>query len=151
MARFAGGFRTAGAGSTTLPVASLFAPAAANPLIYEIGVFNTTAVAVAIALRRATALGTPGTGRDELFVDDEGAASSGATAGATLVDTHTVAPTFITGNLRVASLGAAIGSGVIWTFGERGLRIPSGTGNGVCIVPLTGTGQILDIYVEWSE
>lgn len=151
MARFAGGWRTAGAGSTTLPVASLFAPAAANPLIYEVGVFNTTTTAVAIALRRATALGTAGTGRDELFVDDEGAASSGATAGATLVDTHTVAPTFITGNVRVASLGAAIGSGVIWTFGERGLRVPSGTGNGVCVVPLTGTGQILDVYFEWSE
>jgi hypothetical protein len=151
MARFAGGWRTAGPGSTTLPVASLFASASANPLIYEVGVFNTTAVAVAVALRRATAVGTPGTGRDEVFIDDEGSASSGATAVATLLDTHTVAPTFITGNVRVAPLGAAIGSGVIWTFGERGLRIPSGTGNGICIIPLTGTGQILDVYFEWSE
>lgn len=146
MARFAGGFRTAGAGSTTLPIASLFAPAAANPLIYEVGVFNTTATAVAIALRRATALGTPGTGREELFIDDEN-----ATATATLVDTHTVAPTLTAGAVRVGSLGAAIGSGVIWTFGERGLRVPAGTGNGVCIVPLTGTGQICDVYVEWAE
>jgi len=146
VARFAGGFRTAGAGSTTLPIASLFAPAAANPLIYEVGVFNTTATAVAIALRRATALGTPGTGREELFIDDEN-----ATATATLVDTHTVAPTLTAGAVRVGSLGAAIGSGVIWTFGERGLRVPAGTGNGVCIVPLTGTGQICDVYVEWAE
>jgi hypothetical protein len=151
MARFAGGFRTAGAGSTTLPIASLVAPAAANPLIYEIGVFNSTVTAVAIALRRFTALGTAGTGRDEIFVDDEGSASSGAVATATLVDTHTVAPTLITGNIRVGSLGASIGSGVIWTFGERGLRIPAGTGNGVCVIPLVGTGQICDVYFEWSE
>lgn len=151
MARFAGAWRTTGAGSTTLPIASLFAPAANNPLIFEIGVFNTTATALSVALRRATALGTAGAGQAEVFIDDEGAASSGATATATLVDTHTVAPTLITGAVRAASLGAAIGSGVIWTFGERGLRIPSGTGNGICIVPLTGTGQICDVYFEWGE
>lgn len=146
MARYAGGFRTAGAGSTTLPIASLFATAACQPIIYEIGVFNTTTTAVAVALRRATALGTAGTGREELPVDD-----TVAVALATLVDTHTVAPTLTTGNIRFATLGAAAGSGVIWTFSERGLRIPAGTGNGICIIPHTGTGQICDIYIEWSE
>lgn len=146
MARFAVGWRTTGAGSTTLPIGSLFATATTSPVIYEIGVFNTTAVAVALAVRRFTALGTAGTGQTEIFVDD-----IAATALATAVDTHTVTPTFVTGNVRVATLGAAIGSGVIWTFGDRGLRIPSGTGNGVGVVPLVGTGQICDLYFDWDE
>lgn len=146
MARFAGGWRTTGAGSTTLPIASLFATAACQPTIMEIGIFNTTGTAVAIALRRATALGTAGTGQAEMPVDDTAAAAVG-----TLVDTHTVAPTLTAGNVRVGTLAAAAGSGVIWTFSERGLRIPAGTGNGICIVPLTGTGQICDVYFEWSE
>lgn len=146
MARFAAGFRTTGAGSTTLPIASIFAPAAAQPVIYEIGVFNTTAVAVSVALRRATALGTAGAGETEVTVDDPS-----ATAIATVVNTHTVAPTLSAGAVRNGVLGAAVGSGVIWTFSERGLRLPAGTGNGLCIVPLTGTGQICDVYFEWSE
>jgi hypothetical protein len=145
MARFAGGWRTATAGSTTLPIASLYATAAVSPLIYEIGVFNTAAVAVDVAVRRLTSTGTQGTGRDEIYVDD-----NAATAVATLFDSHTVGPTITAGSVRVGTLGASVGSGVIFTFGERGLRIPSGTTNGVGIVPLT-TGQICTIYIEWSE
>lgn len=146
MARFSAAFRSTGAGSTTLPIASLFAPAAAQPVIYEVGIFNTTTTAVAIALRRVTATGTVGAAEVELGLDD-----TAATATATAVNTHTVTPTFVTGNLRVATLGAAAGSGVIWTFSERGLRIPQGTGNGIVVVPLVGTGQICDVYFEWAE
>ncbi len=146
MAEYSGGFRTAGAGSTTLPIAGLTATAAVRPRLREVGVFNTTATAVAIALRRITALGTAGTGREEIYLDD-----SSHAAVATLLDTWTVTPTFTTGNLRVASLGAAIGSGVIFTFPGEGAEIPNTTGDGIVIVPLTGTGQICDVYFSWNE
>lgn len=146
MARFSAAWRTGGAGSTTLPIASLYAVATTSVRVYEVGVFNTTTTAVAIALRRATTAGTQGAGQSEVFVDDPAAVPL-----ATAVDVHTVAPTLTTGNIRVATLGAAAGSGVIWTFSERGLWIAAGTGNGLCVVPLTGTGQVCDVYFEWSE
>jgi len=146
MARFAAAWRTGGAGSTTLPIASLYAIANRALVLYEVGCFNTTTTAVAIALRRLTTAGTQGTGQSELYMDD-----STAVANATAVDVHSVGPTITAGNLRAGSIGASIGSGVIWTFGDRGLAIPAGTANGVGIVPLTGTGQVCDVYFEWSD
>lgn len=147
MARFDGGWRTAGAGSTTLPIAGITATAAVRPRLKEVGVFNTTTTAVAIALRRiVTALGTAGSGQVEVYENDPS-----QTPLATLLDTWSVAPTFVSGNIRVASLGAAIGSGVIWTFGGDGLVIPNATTDGIVLVPLTGTGQICDVYFGWEE
>lgn len=146
MATFGVGWRTAGPGSTTLPIASLYATTGVRPRVYEVGVFNTTATAVAIALRRATSVGTVGTGQSEIYESDESQAAI-----ATAVDTHTVAPTLTAGNIRVATLGAAIGSGVIWSFNDPGLYIPQATTSGLCIVPLTGTGQICDVYFSWRE
>jgi len=147
MARYSGGFRTAGAGSTTLPIASLFAVAGTAPRLYQVAAFNTTATAVVLALRFATAAGTPGTGRDEMSWDS----SQQNTAQCTLFDTHTVAPTLTAGNLALLPLGAAVGSGVIRTFEGDGISIPKGTGNGLCLVPLTGTGQICDVDFYWRE
>jgi hypothetical protein len=145
MARCAVGWRTAGAGSTTLPIGSLFATAGVRPRILEIGVFNTTATAVCIALKRATAVGTPGTGLTEGYETDESNAIV-----ATAFDTHTVTGTF-TATVRQCSLGAAIGSGMVWTFAGTGMVIPQGTGNGVVIIPGVGTGQICDCYIVWEE
>lgn len=144
MTSFGGSFKTAGAGSTTLPIASLFATAACNPKIYQIGVFNTTATTVDIAIRRVTAVGTAGAAREEIAEDD-----SVQVALATLVDTHTVTPTFVTGNVRAATLPAAVGGGVIFTF-KNGLVVPAGTGNGIVVVPL-GTGQICTVFFAWDE
>lgn len=146
MSRYSASWRTTGAGSTTLPIASLFATASVRPRVLEIGCFNTTATAVAMAIRRMTAVGTAGTGQTEVYEDDDS-----QTPLATAVDTHTVAPTFVTGNLRAAVIGASPGSGVIWTFGGQGLIIPNATGNGICLVPLTGTGQICDVWFSWEE
>jgi len=146
MPRYAVAERSAGAGSTTLPLMSIFAAAAVSLKIREIGVFNTTTTAVAIALRRYTAVGTVGASLTEMPYDKASAAAAG-----TAVNTHTVTPTFETGNIRVAPLGAAVGAGVIWTFGDTGLVIPVGTGNGIGISVLTGTGQICDVYFDWDE
>lgn len=147
MARYSVGVRSNGAGSTTLPVGSLYAPASVDLHVFEIGVFNTTTTAVNIAIRRLTTAGTQGTGLSEIPWDPDAVAASG-----TAFDTHSsTGPTLTAGFYSHATLGAAAGAGVIFTYGEDGLRIPKGTGNGICIIPGTGTGQILDWYISWRE
>lgn len=147
MARYSVGIRSTGAGSTTLATGSLFGTATAiDAYVVEIGAFNTTAVACNIAVRRWTAVGTPGTGLSEIPWDPDTPA-----ANSTGFDTHTVTGTITAGTYAQASLGAAIGAGVIWTFGNKGIRIPKGAANGLAIMPLTGTGQILDWYMIWDE
>jgi len=53
--------------------------------------------------------------------------------------------------LRTATLGAAKGSGVIWTFGDKGIVINQATADGVGVYTPNGTGQICDIYIVWDE
>lgn len=145
--RCAAAWRTATAGSTTLPIASLFAQTTGGLWLIEVSVVNTTAVAVAMALRRATAAGTAGTGQTVTYEESD----VGFTAKGNPVDSHPSAgPTLTAGAIRAAALGASIGSGLSWTFGGRGLFIPSGTANGVCLVPLVGTGQICDVSWSWD-
>lgn len=146
MARYSSGTRSTGAGSTTLPVGALVAAAAVGGTVVEIGVFNTTVVACAIKLARLTTAGTPGAGLVEAEHSQQG-----ATASCTAYDTYTsTGPTLIDLGYR-ASLGAAVGSGVIWSFGGPGLVIPVATTEGIGIVVAVGTGQILDWYVVWEE
>ena len=149
MARFAAAWRTAGAGTATLPMASLYAQATGSLWLVEVGVANTTVTAYEISLKRFSTLGTvgavvPGVGYEE---NDVNVTTKGIVA-----DTHTgTAPTAVAGEIRRASIGASIGSGVIWTFGGRGLFVPSGTANGVGLIPITGTGQISDVYFVWDS
>jgi len=146
MARFSGAWKTAGAGSTTLPMASIYGTTGLWGRVREVGVFNTTTTAFDVALRRATSVGGTHTAREELYEDD-----SAQTPLMTLFDTDTgTAPTLTTGNIRAASLGAAIGSGVIWTFGGNGLVVPNSTGDGVVIIGLASP-QICVVYWSWDE
>jgi hypothetical protein len=145
MARYSAGVLT-GAGSTTLPIVSLYSAAAVGAKIREIGVFNTTATAVALKLVRLTTAGTQGAGLVEAKHDADSAAAS-----ATAVTTHTVAPTLGDDLGYRASLGAAVGAGVIWTFGDSGLRVPVGTANGIGVIVENGTGQACQAYVVWDE
>lgn len=150
MARFSAAWRTAGAGSATLPIASLYATGNGRPRVVEIGVFNSTATAVVVALKRLTTAGGQGATQAGTYEDDPS-----QTAVATPKDTHTVtAPTITAVAIRQAALGAAIGNGVIWTFGggkTQGLTIPNTTGDGLGILIPTGTGQICDVYFTWDE
>jgi hypothetical protein len=147
MARYSGGWRTTGAGSTTLPAGALAAGASNDIYVVEIGVWNTTVTECNVAVRRLTTAGTPGSGQSEIPWDPDTTAATG-----TLLDTYTsTGPTITAGSYRWAMLGAAKGSGVIWTFAGKGLRIPKGTSQGLCVIPGTGTGQILDVYFEWDE
>lgn len=146
MARYSVAGRSSAAATATLPAVSLFAAATVGGRIREIGIFNTTATAFAISLRRFTAQGTVGAGLTEIphEVDVQAASCTG-------FDAHTVTPTITGGVFRQASLGASIGSGVIWTFGDQGLVIKIGTGNGYGLLCPTGTGQVFDYYIDWDE
>lgn len=146
MARYSAAGRSAGAGSTTLPVFSHYATAAVSPRIREIGVYNTAAVAVALKLAYLTSTGTQGAALTEVLYDPS--AGANVTTG---FQTHTAGPTIATGSIRAVVLGAAVGSGTIWTFGDTGLVVPLGTANGIGIVVATGTGQILDFYYDFDE
>lgn len=144
--RQSAGFRTTGAGSATLPMASLYASSTGGLWVVEVGITNTTVTAFTASLKRVTTAGTQGTAQTVVYEEND----ANFTAKGDPRDTHTVAPTLVAGEIRRASIGASIGSGVIWTFGGRGLFIPSGVANGLAIMPITGTGQISDVYFSWD-
>lgn len=148
MARYSGGARSAGAGSTTLPIGSIYGIASRRGVLRELGAFNTTSTAVAIKLTRLTTAGTPGSG---LVETPHGDPAGVIAASLTLFDTHTVAPTLGDDLGYRATLGASPGAGVIWTFGAEGLYVPAGTANGIGLIVAVGTGQILDWYAVWDE
>lgn len=145
MPRYSAGYR-ASAGSTTLPIISLYAAASASGRIREIGITNTTATAVELYLARLTTAGTQGTGLTEAAHHPDAVAAS-----CTAFEAHTVAPTLGDDLGYRAALGASVGSGVIWTFGAEGLLIPTGTANGVGVLVENGTGQITQAYIVWDE
>lgn len=145
MSRYSAGVKT-GAGSTTLPIISLYAATSVNGTIREIGIFNTTVTACDLKLVRVSTAGTQGAGLTESKHKHDSAAAS-----CTAFTTHTGAPTLGDDLGYRASLGAAIGSGVIWTFGESGLTFPVGTGNGVGVIVEIGTGQACQAYIVWDE
>lgn len=147
MARYSVGARAAGAGSATLPIMSLYSAAAVNMRLREVGVFNTTATGgFTIALCRLTTTGTQGSALTEFAVDASSAASS-----CQAFNTHTVAPTIVDGGYRF-HMPAAVGAGVIWTFGgDLGVNANVATTQGVGIYVPNGTGQVCDVYLVWDE
>jgi hypothetical protein len=146
MARHSGSLRTASAGSITLPSAALAASASNGFVLREVAVFNTTITACLYKLVRLSTAGTPGAAATEAEWDLDGPAPTATLAG---VYTSTAPTTTELG--IVFPLGAAIGSGVVRTFGGSGIRCPVGVANGIGVMLATGTGQILDIDVTWDE
>ena len=145
MARQSVGALSAGAGSTTLPLMSLYGAAANGGKLREVGIFNTTSVALAVALRRLTTAGTQGAGLTEAPHDPA------VPPLMTAFNTHTGAPTLGADLGYRAVIGAVVGAGVIWTMGDNGIIIPVGTGNGIGVIIENGTGQICQIYFVWDE
>jgi hypothetical protein len=146
MAQFSVSGRSTSAGTATLPAFSLYGGAAGGGKIREIGVFNTTGTAFTVSLQRFTATGTQGAALTEIGWEPD--------TGASLCqgfNTHTVTPTITAGVFRTATIGAAAGAGVIWTFGGTGLIIKLGTANGYGILCPVGTGQVVDFYIDWEE
>ena len=148
MPKFSAGAKT-GAGSTTLPSISLYSGALTDIQVVEIGVFNTSSTAFDIRLARiSSGPGTVGAALTKSPVDNPSAVSA-----ALAFTTHTAGAVTLTDAGYRASLGAAIGSGVVWTFGGDGLEVNSAaaTVNGVCVVIENGTGQAAQAYFTWIE
>lgn len=146
MARYSAGQRSTSAGSTALPIGSVYSSASVGGTLREVGVFNTTTTACAVMLARLTSTGTQGSALTETAHS-----LNAPTASLTAVGAHS-AGTPVGSDLGYrATLGAAAGAGVIWTFGAEGLQINAGTTNGIGIVVATGTGQICDFYFCWDE
>lgn len=124
---------------------SLFGIANIGGRLRECGVCNTTTTALAIALARFTAATNVGAGQTEGEYDENAPGPS-----MTIFAGHTGDGT-VGQILRQWSIGAAIGSGVIWTFGDSGVIVQPGTANGIGPTVPTGTGQICDDYVDWDE
>lgn len=147
MSRFAAGGITT-AGSTTLPLASLYGGTGGRLFITEIGVFNTTATALSVKLVRLTTAGTRPTAWTSAPVSLEDTATAvGAAYG-----THTgTAPTLGADLGYRAVLGAAIGSGVVWTWPDRVLTVTATANAGIGLIVENGTGQAVQFYVAWGE
>jgi hypothetical protein len=145
MARYSAAWRSAGVGSATLPIGGLMAQASTPLWLVEVWVTNTTTTAYSACLRRVTLVGTPGAAQTVQYEENDTGTLKGDPR-----DTWTVTPTFATGALRNAAVGASVGSGDVWTFGGRGLYIPPGTGNGVVVPTITGAGQISDLTFVWD-
>lgn len=133
------------AGSTTLPIAALVGNGSVRATIREIAIFNTTSTAVDVSLCRLSTAGTPGTAAT-VQTESEG----GASATASLRNTYSsTAPTTTVAGKR-AMLGAASGSGVVWTF-PNGLVVPAVSNAGVGVIVGAGTGQACIVSVTWEE
>lgn len=145
MARYAASALTS-AGSTTLPIFSLYGGTTVRPKLQEVHICNTSVTAVSLKLVRVTTTGTQGTALTEMPLIPEDPASI-----AQAFNTHTVAPTITTGDIWRWRLGAADGSGVIETFRDPGLGIPATANNGIALVVSTGTGQACEVTFIWEE
>jgi hypothetical protein len=111
----------------------------------EVGVFNTTTTAFCVGVGIATALGTVAGAATEYCEDDSGHTVLG------IVNTSHSADGTVAAVVRQATVGAAAGAGVIFTFGENGIYRPEGTGNGIILTCPTGTAQFFDFYFIWDE
>ena len=145
MARYSAGITT-GAGSSTLPIISLYGIANVGARIVEIGVTNTTTTSVGLKIVRLSTAGTSTAITSFLEYEQDNMPAAQCTPRGT----HSSTGPTITQSGYFQRLGAAIGAGVIWTFGDSGITVSAGTANGIGVIP-TGTGQVCDAYIIWDE
>lgn len=134
------------AGTSLRAVASVFGTAAKGFRLRECGVTNTTSTAVYVALVRFTNATGVGAALTEVQYDAEHDPVPTATGFAGHTGDGAVGSP-----IRYWELGAVVGSGVIWTFGDAGICVNIGTANGIGIICPSGTGQILTYYYDWEE
>ena len=150
MAFYSASFQGA-AGSATLPFAGLRSGTAANqPVIREIKVFNVGSLAARIRIVRITTAGTS----TAITVNPMGlnTTAAAATAGHTYTST---APTISAGDADIGAVGAAVGSGFVFTYyGEGlGLWIPGAATNatGIALIEVADTANTYDGTFLWEE
>lgn len=133
------------ADSVTLPAASVYAGSDIDSRLMEVHAFNTSSTECFYNLIRLDTAGTKPSAVDDAPYHPGGPAAGGGVHG-----THTVAPTLDEIFERLV-FGAAIGAGVILTFGKEGLLIPKGIANGIGLVLESGTLQLLNVTFVWEE
>lgn len=133
------------AGSTTLPIISIYGIASVGGRLREVGLTNPTSTGVALKLVRLTSTGTQGAAQVEAKYDP-----NAPTASLTVFTTHSVAPT-LGDDLGYRAHLAASGGGIVWTFGDTGISVPTGTTNGIGVIVENGTGQTTQAYIVWDE
>lgn len=122
MARYGTGFTKAAPATGTF-VSQVRTTSAKPIVVYEVGCFCSTAVALSVGLIRSLTVGATFT---TVTPQAEDPASGAATAS---VDTAITTQPTITANtyFRKVVLPATIGAGIIWTF-PLGLRVPVSAG-----------------------
>lgn len=150
MARHSLGAKATGAGSTTLPSMALHGVAGNGGTVRELGIFNTTNTAADYKVARLSSAGTPGSTVTAPAAQLSQTVLSAAPALVLCQAYTSTGPTLTDLGYRV-SLGAAIGAGVIWTFGDAGLQISNSTASGIGTVVENGTGQLTQQYYVWDE
>lgn len=143
MSRYSAAHLTS-AGSTTLPISSLYGSTSARVKLRELQLFNTGAAALQLKLVRVTTLGTAGAGQSEMPFDTADVAAT-----ASVFTTHTVTPTVTSGDLARWYLPA--GGGLIPTFPDNGIVVPATANAGLALLVSTGTGQICEVTWIWDE
>jgi hypothetical protein len=139
------------AGTLTLPIAGLRSGTAANaPIIREIQLFNVGSLTARIRVVRITSAGTGTT----ITANPMGANTTAPVATARHTYSST-GPTIQAGDVAIAAVGAAVGSGFILTFyGEgKGLLIPGAASdaNGIALIEVADTVNTYDGTFIWEE
>jgi hypothetical protein len=145
MARYSAGDTANGAGTTLRPVFALLSTATVTPILREVAMFNTTAVACTYELVAFTG-GTAGAGS----IAERRHRVNAPPALCLARDMWTADATITENTGYRLVLGAAIGSGAILTFGAEGVEAALGATAGLGLVPI-GTGQICEVYFCWDE
>lgn len=143
MARYTAGVRTT---ATAIgPMFDIRTAATDRIFVLEIGIFSTAATAITAGVIRPLTTGTTSTTTAGQAEDPANPAGTGLIGTAWSV-TPTIAATPI--YLRRFVTPAAIGNGIIWTFGGVGLVVPASSS---LLVWNIAIGPVCDIYVAWDE
>jgi len=147
MARYTAGCLTS-AGTSARPIISLYSAtsSAGGAKIVEVGVTNTTTTAVALRLVRLSTRGTPGTALTESKHDPNSPA-----AVCEAFNTHTADATVSEDLGYRASLGASVGSGIIWNTDDLVLAKDATGATGIGVIIENGTGQACQAWITWEE
>ena len=132
--------------ATTLNSVPFELRAGADPVyLRELGIFAASAVALSAGLGRpANTVGAGGTlTLGQGVVSDDAAASAGV-----VLSGQTTAPTAPTNYLRRLGLPAAVGNGVVFSWGDRGLRLKQASS---LVLVLLAAGPTLNCYASWEE
>jgi hypothetical protein len=113
--------------------------------VLEVGVFNSTTTACTAGLQRHSAGGTAGAAVTEQ-AEDPSLTPNVVMSGVNSTDSTAVGDEYVQ-----AQIGAAIGAGVIWTFGGKGITVPGTASHGITLTAPTGTGQFRTFYFVVEE